>query len=220
MKRTKPALVAFGAMAGLKLVKKVMATEFLIPQEKYLESGAHIGTRTKNGSMREYIYKARDDGLHVINLRKLDEKLRSAIELLGKYPVNKVYLVGSKDNAKGPIAKAAELTGFQGLTGRFAPGTFTNPLRAGFKEPEIVFIVDPGVDKQAVRESATLNIPIVALCDTNNSTRFIDVVVPTNNKGRKSLALMFWIMAREILKKQGKIAGDGEFKLESIDFEG
>ncbi|MFH0836010.1 MAG: 30S ribosomal protein S2 [Candidatus Micrarchaeota archaeon] len=193
--------------------------EFLIPQEKYLESGAHIGTRTKNGSMRDYIYKARDDGLHVINLRKLDEKLRAASELLSKYEPSKVYLVGSKDNAKAPIAKAAELTGFQGLSGRFTPGTFTNPLRDDFKEPDVVFIVDPGVDKQAVREAADLNIPIIALCDTNNSTRCIDLVVPTNNKGRKSIALMFWVLSREILKKQGKISGDDEFKIESIEFE-
>ncbi len=193
--------------------------EFLLPQEKFLEAGVHIGTKTKHGSMRKYIYKARDDGLHVLDLKKMDEKIRLAAKMLAAYDPAKVAVVGSKDNAKRAIAKFCELTGFQNLAGRFTPGKFTNPEREDFSEPEIIFVVDPGVDRQAVKESFSLNIPVIALCDTNNSTKFIDLVVPTNNKGRKAIALQFWLIAREVLKLKGAISSDEEYGATPQDFE-
>ncbi len=193
--------------------------DFLVPQERFLESGVHIGTRNKNGSMREYIYKTRDDGLHVLDLKKMDEKLRVASKLLASYEPSKVFAVGSKDNARKAITKFCELTGCSPLNGRFTPGRFTNPSRPDFCEPEIILVVDPGVDRQSVKEANTINVPIVALCDTNNSTRFVDLAIPTNNKGRKAIALMFWILAREILKARGTITGDEEYKATPQDFE-
>ncbi|HLD75945.1 MAG TPA: 30S ribosomal protein S2, partial [Candidatus Norongarragalinales archaeon] len=142
--------------------------EFLIPQEKYLEAGAHIGTRLKHGSMRSFIYKARDDGLHVLDLKKLDERLRMAANLISKYPPEAVYVVGNKDNAKAPIAKFCELTGCKSLVGRFTPGRFTNPAREDFCEPSLVLVTDPATDKQAVKEAYSIRVPILAFCDTNN----------------------------------------------------
>ena len=194
--------------------------EFLIPQEKYLEAGAHIGTRTKHGAMREYIYKARDDGLHVLDIKKLDERIRAAAALLAKYPLEKTYIVGNKDNAKQPVTKMCELAGFQPLVGRFTPGRFTNPSREDFVEPELVMVIDPAVDKQAIKEAFDINIPIIALCDTNNNPRYVDVIIPTNNKGRKSIALMLWLLTREILKIRGTIKADEEFTATQADFEG
>ncbi len=196
-----------------------MATDFLVPQERYLEAGVHIGTRNKNGSMREYIYKTREDGLHVLDLKKMDEKLKVAAKMLAAYPAEKTFMVGSKDNAKKAIAKFCELTGCQPLNARFTPGIFTNPSRPDFCEPEIIMVVDPGVDRQSVKEAHTINVPIVALCDTNNSTRFVDLVIPTNNKGRKAIALMFWIIAREVLKIRGTITGDEQYTATPQDFE-
>ena len=193
--------------------------ELLLPQEKYLEAGVHIGTKTRHGSMRKYIYKSRGDGLHVLDLKKMDEKIRLAAKMLAAYEPSKVFVVGSKDNAKAPIAKFCELTGFQSLAGRFTPGKFTNPQREDFAEPEIVVVVDPGVDRQAVRETFSLNVPVIALCDTNNSAKYIDLVIPTNNKGRKAIALMFWLVAREVLKLKGAISSNEEFGAEPREFE-
>jgi len=194
--------------------------DFLVPQERYLEAGVHIGTKTKVGSMRQFIYKAREDGLHVLDLKKMDERLRYAAKLLSKYPVEKVFAVGNKDNAIQPVKKFCELTGFTSLTGRFTPGRFTNPARADFCEPRIIMAVDPAVDRQAVREAFEVNIPVIALCDTNNSLRFVDLAIPTNNKGRKAIALIFWILAREVMKIQGKIASNEEYTAAQQDFEG
>ncbi|MBI3587568.1 30S ribosomal protein S2 [Candidatus Micrarchaeota archaeon] len=194
--------------------------EFLIAQEKYLEAGVHIGTKMRQGSMKAFIYKTRDDGLNVLDLKRTDERVRAAAHLIAQYPAEKVYIVGSKDNAQTPIAKFCELTGCRPLSGRFTPGRFTNPRRTDFVEPTLVMVTDPGVDRQAVKEAFELNAPIIALTDTNNSFRFIDLAVPANNKGRKSLALLFFLIARQILKERGTIASDDEFPAALEDFAG
>lgn len=179
----------------------------------------HIGTRTKNGSMRQFIYKVREDGLHVLDLKKTNERILFAAQLISKYPTESFYVVGNKENARRAIAKFCELIGAKPLAARFTPGRFTNPAREDFVEPKLVLVVDPAVDKQAVKEAFEINTPLIAFCDTNNSLKYIDVAIPANNKGRKSLALLFWILAREVLKLQGKIASNEEFVAEIEEFE-
>ncbi|MEW5954927.1 MAG: 30S ribosomal protein S2 [Candidatus Micrarchaeota archaeon] len=192
---------------------------FLVPQEKYLEAGVHIGTKTKNGSMRQFIFKAREDGLHVLDLKKMDERLRAAAKFLSSIECDGVYVVGAKENAKKAVVKFCEITGCRPLVGRFTPGRFTNPARSDFVEPKMVFVIDPAVDKQAVNEAFEINVPVVALCDTNNNLRKIDVCVPTNNKGRKAIALLMWLLAREVQKHQAKITVDEEYLVQQSDFE-
>jgi small subunit ribosomal protein S2 len=194
--------------------------DLLVPQEKYLGAGVHIGTRNKSGGMRVYIYKVREDGLHVLDLKKMDGRIRAAAQLLAKYPDEKVYLVSNKENAKLPLSKMAELTGFKALIGRFTPGRFTNPRRTDFVEPGIILVVDPNGDKQAVKEAYDINVPVIALCDTNNNTKYVDLVVPTNNKGRKAIVMIIWLIAREVLKLKGKISSYEEFTVKPEDFEG
>jgi small subunit ribosomal protein S2 len=193
--------------------------ELLLPQEKYLEAGVHIGTKMKHGSMKEFIYKTREDGLHVLDLKKLDDRLKMTARMLAKFPAEKVFIVGNKENARQAIKKFCELAGFQPLTGRFTPGRFTNPSRSDFQEPALVLVVDPSGDRQAVKESFETNTPVIALCDTNNLTKYVDLVVPTNNKGRKAIALIFWVLAREVLKLQEKIASNEEYKEVQESFE-
>jgi small subunit ribosomal protein S2 len=192
---------------------------FLVPQEKYLEAGVHIGTKTKNGAMRQFIYKVREDGLHVLDLKKLDERIKVAAKFLASFDAQGVYVVGNKENAEKAVEKFAEILGFKALSGRFTPGKFTNPLREDFCEPQAVVIVDPSSDRQALKEAFEINKPILSLCDTNNSMRFIDYCVPTNNKGRKAIALIFWILAREVLKLKGTIKSDDEFMVTQEEFE-
>ena len=188
----------------------VQTVEFLVPQEKFLEAGAHIGTRNKNGGMKEFIYKVRDDGLHVLDLKKLNERLKAAASLLASIDKTSVFIVSNKDNAVQPI---------ESLTGRFTPGRFTNPSRADFVEPKLVLVVDPSTDKQAIREAFSVSVPVIALCDTNNNPSMIDLVIPTNNKGRKAIGLIFWILAREVLKIRGEIKDNEEFTAKQEEFE-
>ncbi|VVB71420.1 30S ribosomal protein S2 [uncultured archaeon] len=188
--------------------------EFVIPQDKLLEAGVHIGTKTKHGSMRPYIYKAREDGLHVLDLKKTDDCLRNAAKMLSEFDASGIYVIGSKDNSIRPIKTFCQVIGANVIAGRFTPGRFTNPSRADFVEPTLVILSDPSVDKQALKEAFEINVPVIALCDTNNSLQFVDAVIPTNNKGRKALSLIFWGLAKVYCELKGI-----EFAKQPADFE-
>ena len=105
------------------------------------------------------------------------------------------------------------------LAGRFVPGTLTNPNLPEFIEPEVLVATDPAADQQALHEALNIGIPVVALCDANNETRDVDLVIPTNNKGRRALATVYWLLTREILKARGAVKSDEEFTLAIDDYE-
>ncbi len=189
--------------------------EPLIPKKDYLSAGIHIGMKSKNSNMERFIYKVREDGLAVLNLKLLDERIRTASEFLAR--MNKILVIGRKTNAHMPIRKLAESINGTFLVGRFMPGTLTNPKYENFVEPDVVVLTDPLSDYQALKEATDSRIPIVALCDTFNETRNVDFVVPCNNKGRKSLALIYWLLAREINTLRGN--KDFNMKLEDFDKE-
>jgi len=179
-----------------------MAEDLLIPKQDYLSAGIHIGMKSKTASMKKFIYKIRDDGLSVLNLKLLDERIRIAAKFLAKR--KNILVVGRKTNAHVGVKKLAEIIGADYVVGRFMPGTLTNPNYSKFLEPDVVLLTDPLSDKQALKEAVDSRIPVVALCDTFNDTKNIDLVIPCNNKGRKSLALIYWLLAREIMKNRGE----------------
>jgi small subunit ribosomal protein S2 len=190
-------------------------SEPLILKKDYLSAGIHIGMKSRNKDMERFIYKVREDGLAVLNLRMLDERIRIASKFLSK--IDSILVVGRKTNAHDPIRKFSEVVeGVKIIIGRFMPGTLTNPNYKEFIEPDVVILTDPLSDHQALREAVDSRIPVVGLCDTFNETRNIDFVIPCNNKGKKSLALTYWILAREINKNRGK----KEFKYKIEDFGG
>jgi len=193
--------------------------EALVPEDQYLSCGVHIGTQQKNADMKEYIYRVRNDGLFVLDVKKTDERLRAAAKLIAKYPAEKVLFVSARQYGQKPIRVLAKTTGAIAIAGRFMPGTLTNPNTSQFMEPELIVLTDPAGDAQAMREALNIGIPIIALADTNNETRNVDLVIPTNNKGRRSLALVYWILTREILRAQGKLGDEGSFTLTVDDFE-
>lgn len=190
-----------------------MTEDTLIPKQDYLSAGIHIGMKSKTKDMAKFIYKVREDGLSVLNLKMLDERLKIAANFLGS--MKNILVVGRKSNAHEAIKKFAEATGSEYIKGRFMPGTLTNPNYSKFLEPDVVILTDPSSDKQALKEATDMRIPVVALCDTSNETKGIDFVIPCNNKGRKSLVLIYWVLSREIVKAKGK-----EMKLELKDFMG
>src|SRR3989338_1455784 len=192
--------------------KGVSMNEPLIPKKDYLSAGIHIGMKSKNNDMKRYIYKVREDGLAVLDLKILDDRIRIASEFLAR--TNKILVVGRKTGAHYPIAKFVETVNGTCIIGRFMPGTLTNPKYENFVEPDVIVLTDPLSDYQALKEATDSRIPVVALCDTFNETKNIDFVIPCNNKGKKSLALIFWLFAKEVNKLRGS-----EFsgKLEDFD---
>ncbi len=193
-------------------------TKLLIPREKYLASGIHIGLKERVADMREYIYKIRPDGLAIMNLRKIDTKIRIAAKFLAR--CKKILVVGRKQIAHDPIKKFGEIVKCEVVTGRFMPGTLTNPNFKKFFEADVVVLVDPLIDYQALKEAVNARIPIVAVCGTFNETKNVDLIIPANNRSKKSLALLFWLLAREILKERKEIESDEQFDVEIEKFEG
>jgi len=191
----------------------------MVTEEIYMTSGVHIGTRQKTADIKEFIYKVRNDGLYIIDVKKTDERIKATAKFLAKYDPSKILVVSVRQYGQKPVRKLGEMTGIQVLDGRFQPGTLTNPNAKTFLEPEIILLTDPLADIQALHEAKNIGIPVIALCDTNNETKYIDYVIPTNNKGRRALALIYWLLARAILREQGKIQSDEEFTTTVEDFE-
>jgi small subunit ribosomal protein S2 len=191
----------------------------MVSEETYMTSGVHIGTRQKTADIKEFIYKVRNDGLYIIDVKKTDERIKNAAKFLSKYDPSNMLAVSVRQYGQKPIKKLGEFTGIQVLDGRFQPGTLTNPNAKTFLEPEIILLTDPLADIQALHEAKNIGIPVLALCDTNNETKYIDYVIPTNNKGRRALALIYWLLARAILREQGKIKSDEDFTATVEDFE-
>jgi len=179
-----------------------MTEKFLISQQEYLSAGIHIGMKSRTKDMKRFIYKVREDGLAVLDLKLLDDRIKAAVNFLSK--ADKLLVVGRKTNVHVPIKKFCDAVECDYVVGRFMPGTLTNPNYKKFIEPDMILLSDPLSDYQALKEAVDSRIPVVALCDTFNETRNIDLIIPCNNKGRKALALMFWLLAKEISKKKGK----------------
>lgn len=191
----------------------------LIAAEKYLKTGAHIGTKFKTCDMKRYIYKRRSDGLMVMDIKTLNERIALSAKFIAMYPKERVVVVSRKLYGKSAVNEFADSIGGMAITGRFVPGTFTNPEGKEFIEAKLLIATEPDADRQAIEEAVKLKIPIVALCSTNNTTRNIDLIVPINNKGRKSLALAYWLLAREVLKERKEIKSDNEFTKKVEEFE-
>lgn len=190
-----------------------------VSQDTFLEAGVHIGTRIKTNDMKKFIFKKRDDGLYILDLTKTAERIMAAAKLLAKYQPSDILIVASRVYSSNAAKKFSKLTGIPVLQGRFVPGTMTNLSSPQFQEPKLVFVCDPKGEREAIMESAKNGVPVIALCDTDNETKFVDLVVPINNKGRKSLALLFYILAREIMLSQGTIKSYKEFKYDISFFE-
>ncbi|MGQ9759126.1 MAG: 30S ribosomal protein S2 [Candidatus Methanomethylicaceae archaeon] len=193
--------------------------DLLIPLEVYLAAGIHIGTHVKTNDMRPFIYRVRPDGLYVLDVRKTDERIRVASKFIARFKGENVYAVSARQYGFKPVEKFASLIGGKALTGRFIPGTFTNPKLPTYVEPDLLLVTDPRADWQAIIESAEVGIPVVGFCDTDNRSQLIDLVIPINNKGRKSLALAYWLLTRQILRERGELAPTAELPATIEDFE-
>ncbi|MEM5871428.1 MAG: 30S ribosomal protein S2 [Candidatus Aenigmatarchaeota archaeon] len=192
------------------------APQLLVDRAEYLSSGVHIGMKMCTKYMKQFVYKIREDGLAVFNLQMVDERLKAAANFLARF--DKIMVVSRKSNGMKPVEKFAEVVGGKAITGRFPPGTLTNPSFQDFYEPDVIFVIDPLIDRQAIIEAKKKKIPIVALCDTFNEPNDVDLIIPGNNNGKKAIALICWILAREILKNKKKISNNNEFKYTLKDF--
>lgn len=193
--------------------------DLLVPEDVYLTSGVHIGTQQKSADMKQFIFKVRSDGLYVLDVKQTDSRIRAAAKFLSRYDPERIMVVSARQYGQKPVKVFTKTIGAKTSESRFVPGMLTNPKLPMYSEPEALLVTDPAADQQAMAEAMNVGIPIVALCDANNETRNVDLVVPTNNKGRRALACVYWLLTREILKEKGILPRDEDFKLTIDDFE-
>ena len=209
-------------LSEVKLEKDQETTtieELLLPRDTLLSAGIHIGTRMKTRDMKPFIYRVRPDGLFVLDVKKTDDRIRVAAKFLARFEPAKVAVAAARLYAQEPIRKFCEATGATPIIGRFIPGLLSNPLYPNRIDPEVIIVSDPRADAQAVKEASNVGIPIVALCSTDNEFAGVDLVIPTNNKGRRALAVIFWLLARQVLRERGELPPDKDPPATIEDFE-
>lgn len=182
--------------------------------KKIVAAKMHLGSMNANYQMKQYVFKRADNGAHVIDMEKQWEKLILAARAIAAIENPKdVCVVSTKQNGQRAILKFASFVGAASITGRFSPGSFTNHAQHGYHEPRLIIVTDPTIDHQAVREASYVNIPVIGLCNVDTSTKYIDVCIPCNNNANHSIGLVWWFLAREVLRLRGTISRDDQWSI-------
>jgi len=188
-------------------------------KKKILATGIRVGTQVKTKFMRPFITTASPEGLYMLDLDITLEKIKTAAKFINRVGTDNLIVCTGRRYAETPIEKFCEMLDAKKLLGRFMPGTLTNPSLPYYIEPKLVLISDPQVDVQAITEATNAGIPVIGIANTDNITSKLDVIIPANNRGRKALATVYWLLVRQILIERGELKENESMKYEIDDFE-
>ncbi len=193
--------------------------EYLLPLDIYQQHFVHIGTQQSSAHMKPFLEDKKQDGtgLYLINLDETNKRFSIVSNFLSKYDPADILVVSARQYGQRPARRFAQAIGARHIVGRFIPGTLTNPRLRSYIEPKVIIVTDPQADQQALSEAVNSGLPVVGICDANNTLRFVDIVLPANNKGRRSLALVYWLLAREVVKAQGRVNDDQWAAAEDVE---
>lgn len=188
-------------------------------QKKILVTGIRVGTQVKTKFMRQFITKASTDGLYMLDLDMTFERVKTAAKFINRIGAENLIVCSARQYATTPIEKFCGRLNSKMLTGRFMPGTLTNPSLPYYIEPKLVLVSDPQMDEQAVTEAKNAGIPVIGIANTDNITSDLDLIIPANNRGRKALATIYWLLVRQIMIERGEIGENDPVGFEIDDFE-
>ena len=195
-----------------------MTESMLLPQETYLVHKVNIGALQKSADMKPFLSDDSDGtGLHLIDLEQTDARMRIVSQFLDRFDPSRILVVSARQYGQRPARLFAEAIGANAAVGRFIPGSLTNPALSSYVEPDVLFVTDPAADQQALIEAVNTGLPIIGLVDANNNLRNVDIAIPANNKGRRSLALVYWLLAREVLKIRGETTDESWAETQDIE---
>ena len=211
-------MILYVAWRRFKIVMSEQ-TEAIDIKKKVISTGIRVGTQVKTKFMKQFIEKASPEGLYMLNIDMTLEKIKTSAKFINRVGAENIIVCSGRQYAGIPIEKFCEMTGAKQLLGRFMPGTLTNPSLPYYIEPKLVLISDPEVDEQALIEATNAGIPIVGIANTDNITSKLDIIIPANNRGRKALATVYWLLVRQILIEKGELKENESMKYEIDDFE-
>ncbi|MEK0346205.1 MAG: 30S ribosomal protein S2, partial [Nitrosopumilus sp.] len=187
-------------------------------KKKIISTGIRVGTQVKTKFMKPFIATASPEGIYMLDLDITLERIKTAAKFINRIGTDNLIVCTGRKYAETPIEKFCEMLDSKKLVGRFMPGTLTNPSLPYYIEPKLVFISDPQVDQQAITEATNAGIPIIGIANTDNITSKLDVIIPANNRGRKALATVYWLLVRQILIERGELKENEPMKYEIDDF--
>ena len=211
-------MILYVAWRRFKIVMSEQ-TETIDIKKKVISTGIRVGTQVKTKFMKQFIEKASPEGLYMLNIDMTLDKINTSAKFINRIGAENIIVCSGRQYAGIPIEKFCEMTGAKQLLGRFMPGTLTNPSLPYYIEPKIVLISDPEVDEQALIEATNAGIPVIGVSNTDNLTSKLDVIIPANNRGRKALATIYWLLVRQILIEKGELKENESMKYEIDDFE-
>jgi len=211
-------MILYVAWRRFKIVMSEQ-TEAIDIKKLIERSGLRVGTNVKTKFMKSFITKTTDEGLYMLDGDMTLEKIMTSAKFINRVGAENIIVCSGRQYAGIPIEKFCEMTGAKHHLGRFMPGTLTNPSLPYYIEPKIVFISDPEVDEQALIEATNAGIPVIGLSNTENITSKLDIIIPANNRGRRALATMYWLLVRQILIEKGELKENESMKKEIEDFE-
>jgi small subunit ribosomal protein SAe len=163
-------------------------------------AGCHLGGKKITKQMRKYVYTVRKDGIAIFDVNKIYEKIQVAARIIASVDPDSVISVSSREAGHRAVYKFGHFTKTQAVTGRWSPGMLTNQTTKKYVEPRLLIVSDPRTDYNAILESSYVNLPVIAICNSDNMLKYVDCAIPCNNRNNYSIAMIWYLLTKAVLE--------------------